>query len=138
MRRANRSRTSRMSSMVPGGASALRRVCPVVRSGRRLATWVVVAVAVVSAAWAEEPLRTAGDRPVDIKHLKLTLDVSIEKRQIAGIATLELVTLRPLSTIRLEAIDHQVRRVTGTIADGKAVELEFENTGNRWVTLWFL
>ena len=42
------------------------------------------------------PLRSAGDRPVDIRHLKLELDVDIEARRLAGTAPLALVDLRPL------------------------------------------
>ena len=75
------------------------------------------------------PLRSAGDRPVDIRHLKLELDVDLEARRIAGTATLDLVVLRPLSTIRLDAVNHQLTAVRGRRGKDKPSGLEFENTG---------
>ncbi len=74
------------------------------------------------------PLRTAGDRPVDVRHIKLELAVDLKGRRIVGTATLELTTLRPLSVIRLDAVNHQVDRVRGTRGDAKTGELRFENT----------
>ena len=75
------------------------------------------------------PLRAAGDRPVDIRHLKLELDVDLKRKRIAGTATLELVTLRPLTTIRLDAVNHPVTSVRGQQGKDEPVALEFENTG---------
>jgi len=93
---------------------------------------------VPSVAWAQataapaptpSPLRSAGDRPVDIRHLKLELDVDLKGKRISGTATLDLVILRPLTTIRLDAVNHQVTAVRGRRGEGKPVVLEFENTG---------
>ena len=75
------------------------------------------------------PLRAAGDRPVDIRHIKLELDVDLKRKRIAGTATLELVTLRPLTTIRLDAVNHQVTSVRGQQGKDEPVALEFDNTG---------
>ncbi len=74
------------------------------------------------------PLRTAGDRPVDVRHIKLDLAVDLKGRRIVGTATLELITLRPLSVIRLDAVNHQIDRVRGTRGTAKTGELRFENT----------
>ena len=93
-----------------------------------LATLPSIAQAQASAA-APSPLRSAGDRPVDIRHLKLELDVDLKRKRISGTATLDLVTLRPLTTIRLDAVNHQVTAVRGRRAQDKPVVLEFENTG---------
>ena len=82
-----------------------------------------------AAAAAPSPLRSAGDRPVDIRHLKLELDVDLKRKRISGTATLDLVTLRPLTTIRLDAVNHQVTAVRGRRGEDKPVVLEFENTG---------
>ena len=41
---------------------------------------------------AQEPFRSAGDRPVDIKHIRLDLKVDLPKKTIEGQATLRLRT----------------------------------------------
>jgi aminopeptidase N len=75
------------------------------------------------------PLRAAEDRPVDVRHLKLELDVDLKAKRIRGTATLDLVLLRPLTTVRLDAVNHQVTAVRGRHGEAKAAGLEFENTG---------
>ena len=80
-------------------------------------------------ASAPSSLRAAGDRPVDIRHLKLELDVDLSGKRISGTATLDLNTLRPLSTIRLDAVNHEVTSVRGQQGDAKSAVLDFENTG---------
>jgi len=100
---------------------------------RRLLTLAVLAT-LPSVAWAQAvpeaaPLRSAGDRPVDIRHLKLELDVDLKRKRISGTATLDLVILRPLTTIRLDAVNHQVTAVRGRRGEDKPVVLDFENTG---------
>mgnify|MGYP003323962888 CR=1 FL=1 len=79
---------------------------------------------VLAQAVAESPpLQAAGDRPVDIRHLRLELDVDLEARRIAGTATLDLVVLRPLSTIRLDAVNHQLTAVRGRRGKDKPLSL---------------
>lgn len=79
------------------------------------------------------PLRTAGDRPVDVRHLKLELDVDLEQRRIKGTATLDVTTLRPLTSIRLDAVNHDVSSVRGARGEKPAGPLTFDNTGRELV-----
>ena len=93
---------------------------------------VVLVLALSAAALpAQEttPLRTAGDRPVDVRHLKLELDVDLEQRRIKGTATLDVTTLRPLTSIRLDAVNHDVSSVRGARDEKPAGPLTFDNTG---------
>ncbi len=74
-------------------------------------------------AYAEEPLRTAADRPVDVQHIRLELDVDLEAKMVSGSATLLFTPLRPLRTITLDAVDHEISAVTGGLQDAEPKEL---------------
>jgi aminopeptidase N len=71
-----------------------------------------------------EPLKTAVDRPADIQHIRLDLDLFLAEKRIAGTATIDLVPLRPLNSVRFDAVGHEVSSVT---LDGN--RLSFQNTG---------
>lgn len=58
-----------------------------------------------------EPLRTAGDRPIDIRHIRLELDVDLKKKSVEGKAVLDIHSLRPLRSFALDAVDFEVREV---------------------------
>ena len=49
-----------------------------------------------TATAADEPLRTAGDRSVDIEHLRLDLEVDLKNRSVEGTATLDFTPMRKL------------------------------------------
>ena len=46
-----------------------------------------------------EPFRTAPDRPVDVKNIRLDLKVDLPKRTVDGVATISLESLRPLNSL---------------------------------------
>src|SRR5437899_2727974 len=60
---------------------------------------------------ATEPLRTAGDRPVNIQHLRLDLRVDLPKKTVDARATIKLRSLRRLAEIRLDAVAFEVKQV---------------------------
>ena len=45
-----------------------------------------------------EPLRTAGDRPLDVRHLRLDLRVDLPHQTVDARATLKVQALRPLTS----------------------------------------
>jgi aminopeptidase N len=88
----------------------------------------------VGVAAAEEPFRAAADRPVDITHIRLNVDVSLKKKQLAGTATIDLIPLRPVRTIQFDAIDFEVSGVTASRADSEQqLTLPFDNTGKKLI-----
>lgn len=89
---------------------------------------VIVALLLVSPSRLsaeEKPYRVAGDRPVDIEHILLNLDVSLKEKQIAGTATIDFQLLRPLRVLRLDAVGHEVSKIE--VADNQS-ELSFTTT----------
>src|SRR2546421_10113782 len=59
-----------------------------------------------------EKLQTAGDRPIDIKHIRLDLTVDLPKKTVDAKATLTVRSLRPISNIDLDAVDFEVKSVS--------------------------
>lgn len=79
---------------------------------------------------AEEPLRVAADRPVDIEHIRLDLTVSIEQKQVAGTATIDFSPYRPIDQLKLDAAGHEVEAVDQLNGDAHGNQpLDYENTG---------
>src|SRR5262245_2731559 len=87
------------------------------RGGQTPRTPAPVAETPASPQVAVEPLRTAGDRPIDIQHIRLDLKVDLPKKTIDARATLNVRSLRPLSHISLDAVDFEVRGVWLESAD---------------------
>src|SRR5208283_5750141 len=58
-----------------------------------------------------EPLRTAGDRPIDIQHIRLDLKVDLPKKTVDALATLRFRSLRSIASITLDAVDFEVKKV---------------------------
>ena len=61
-----------------------------------------------------EPLRFAGERPVDVKHIALELKVDVPAKGVEGTATIDLVALREVSSVRFDAVDFAVNGITLT------------------------
>ena len=78
---------------------------------------------------ADEPLRVAGDRPADILHVKLELKVDIPAKTVEGTATIDLVALRELHSIKFDAVDFEVAGVKLARGEGRAVPVKYLNTG---------
>lgn len=73
-----------------------------------------------------EPLQTAKDRQIDIKHLKLELKVDLDKQSVDGIATLDFVAIQDTQMAVLDAVDFEVKGVTCETAETK-----FRHDGTR-------
>jgi aminopeptidase N len=85
-------------------------------------------------AWvaaANEPLRTPGDRPVDIEHIRLDLEVFLEEQRIAGTASLDFTALRKIAALNLDAVDFEVGNVFVEKfgGGGERTRATYENTG---------
>lgn len=95
----------------------------------------MVCLAVLVAAQisvAEEPLRTAADRPIDVHHIALKLEVDLPQKTVRGRAVIDLELLRPSHVIEFDAINHT--NVTATIArpvDAKPVPVPVYNSGKK-------
>src|SRR5690242_4866315 len=77
---------------------------------------------------AQEPLRTAGDRPVDIHHIRLDLNVDLLTRTVDAVETLRLQPTRRLTSFALDAGAFEVKKVE---RDGKP--LTFSHDGSKLV-----
>lgn len=97
---------------------------------RRYALVVALFVPVIAFAQQPEPLRTAGDRPIDIHHLRLELKVDLPKKTVEGKATIRFSTLRELSGFALDAVDFEVRDAR-LAHDGKPVEIRRQYDGKK-------
>jgi aminopeptidase N len=61
---------------------------------------------------ADEPLRTAVDRPIDIQDIRLDLRVDLTKKLVEGTATLQIRGLRALKHLELDAVAFHVKKVS--------------------------
>jgi hypothetical protein len=64
---------------------------------------------------ADEPLRSAGERSIDVKYIRLDLKVDLPKKTVDGEATISFRTLRDLQEFRLDAVEFTVSAVTLTL-----------------------
>ncbi|MFI5403297.1 MAG: M1 family aminopeptidase, partial [Planctomycetota bacterium] len=82
----------------------------------------------LAVAAAQEP-RFPADRPLDLVHLRLEARVDLQKKELAGKATLDFVALRPVRAIRLDAMGLSVKSTTLASGpceasyDGKSLEI---------------
>ena len=81
---------------------------------------------------ANEPLRTAGDRSVDVEHLRLDLDVDLKRQSVEGTATLDFTPLRKLRSLSLDAVGHEVSAVE-LKTDVSSMKLASRNTGKKLI-----
>jgi aminopeptidase N len=88
---------------------------------------------VPSSLLAQEPLRTTGDRPIDIQHIRLDLRVDLPHKTIDARATLNVHSLRPLTSIALDAVDFEVQKVALLNGDKDATPAHFSHDGNKLV-----
>lgn len=80
-----------------------------------------------------EPLRVAGDRPIDIQHIRLDLQVDLPKKTVAARATLQVRGLRPLNAFALDAVDFEVTRVLIGTDDKEGNPARFSHDGKKLV-----
>lgn len=91
----------------------------------------MVPCAAVAQVPMPEPLRTAGDRPIDIQHIRLDLQIDLPKKTLDGQATLKVRALRPLSSFALDAVDFEVQSVNLAEAGDRLRPLSFSHDGKK-------
>src|SRR5262245_4274634 len=88
----------------------------------------VLFVLFVVPASSQEPLKTAGDRPIDISHIRLEFKVDLPKKTVDAVATLNVKALRSLTSFALDAEGFQVQKVQ---AGGK--DITFSHDGRKLI-----
>jgi aminopeptidase N len=88
------------------------------------------ATAAPAAAAPVEPLRTAGDRPIDIQHIRLDLKVDLPKKTVDARAALRIRSLRPVRSITLDAVDFEVREIA-LVRNGDKDPVRFSQDGQK-------
>ncbi len=92
----------------------------------------VVLLTTLCAPWiliAGEPFRAAADRPLDILHIALDLKIDVPDKAVSAKATIDVVALREVSSIRFDAVDFDVSSVTLARGEGQPVPIEYINDG---------
>jgi len=76
----------------------------------------------------------AADRPFDLTHLSLEAGVDLEKKLLAGRATLSMTALRKSTVVSLDAVNLDIRAVSVLRGETKqSAASSFHNTGTRLV-----
>ena len=91
------------------------------------------APATVSPTAVIEPLRTASDRPVDIRSIKLDLRIDMKKKTVEGYASLTFRCVRPTRTVSLDAVDFEVQGVKGQVGQDAIAPVRFTVDGKKLV-----
>jgi len=84
---------------------------------------------VTSRVTADDSLRVAADRSVDLVHLRLDLTVDIPGKRMAGKAMIDLTARRDVRSIRFDAVDFDVTRVTFARGEERPTPIEYINDG---------
>ncbi len=79
----------------------------------------------------EAPLRTAGDRPIDIQNIRLDLKVDLPKKSVDAVATIDFVPLRPLASVDLDAVEFEVKSVSLIVGKEDKKSLRFRHDGEK-------
>ncbi len=77
----------------------------------------------------KEPERFAADRPIDCRHMRFELNVDVENKHVDGTARLDIVALREVSSITLDAVNFETSSVTLARTGGTATAVRFINDG---------
>ena len=72
-----------------------------------------------------EPLRTTGDRPVEMRHLRLDLKVDLPGKAVEGRATLSFTAPHARSSVTLDADNFEVKKVELVQAKGERKSVPF-------------
>jgi aminopeptidase N len=98
-----------------------------------LVSWLAVTLPVLAQQAPDVPLRTAGDRPVDVRHIRLDLRVDLPHRAVDARATLRVRSLRPVTAVSLDAVDFEVSAVHVGSGDGDGKPAHFDHDGRKLV-----
>ncbi len=83
----------------------------------------------VATTFGEPATRFAKDRKVDALHIKLDLNVDLDRKLVDGTANIDVTAMRNVSSITLDAIDLGVSKVTITRPDHGTYPVDFSNDG---------
>jgi aminopeptidase N len=72
-------------------------------------------------------LRTAGDRPIDISHIRLVLNVDLPKKTVDASAYIDFRTTRAQNGFALDAVGFEIKGVT--LIQGKPVQVSYRHDG---------
>jgi aminopeptidase N len=84
---------------------------------------------------AVEPLRTAVDRPIDIKDIRLDLRVDLAKKIAEGTATIQIRGLRALKHLELDAAAFHVKKATLAMGNDPSSEVRYTHDGKKLTIL---
>ncbi len=91
------------------------------------------APAASSPAAVIEPLRTASDRPVDIRSIRLNLRVEMKNKTVEGDASLTFRCVRPTRTVSLDAVDFEVQGVKVQVGQESIEPARFTVDGKKLI-----
>lgn len=78
-----------------------------------------------------EPLRTASDRKINIRHIRLDLKVDVEKKTVVSQAAIQFQTKRPTQTLGLDAAGFEVKKVMLAKEGQTPTEAKFTHDGKK-------
>lgn len=90
-----------------------------------------VSVITSSISSAQTPYRTAADRLIDIQHIRLEIEVSLEEELIEGTAVIIFSPLQEIDRFELDAVGHEVKLVHLIRENETSKELKYHNTGEK-------
>ncbi|MFT3880090.1 MAG: M1 family metallopeptidase [Gemmatales bacterium] len=78
-----------------------------------------------------EPLRTASDRKITIRNIRLDLKVDVEKKTVVSQAAIQFQTKRPTQTLNLDAVGFEVKKVMLAKEGQTPTEAKFTHDGKK-------
>jgi hypothetical protein len=78
-----------------------------------------------------EPLRTASDRKISIRNIRLDLKVDVEKKTVVSQAALQFQVKRPTQTLSLDAAGFEVKKVMLNKEGQTPTEAKFTHDGRK-------
>jgi len=91
---------------------------------------VIIALLLLASAATAQTRHFAADRPIDLRHLRLEGAIDLARQTFRATAHLDVQALRRLRSIRLDAVDLDIKSVhMQAAAPGERIALKFANTG---------
>ncbi len=90
----------------------------------------LVACAALCRPAVAQDLHFAADRPLDLRHVRVEAKVDLRKKSLVGRATLSLTALRKTETVRLDAVNLDVKAVEALVGEpAQKQAVEWTNDG---------
>ena len=110
------------------------------KRNQRGLVWIVVALAMVAAvelpaALGDETIFTPIET-IDITHIRLELAVDLKAKHVDATATLVMTPRRASSSVTLDAVDFEIKGVSGSVASPMKGPLEYNYDGKRLEVLF--